>query len=352
VSRAGDLRPAPAVRFGVLNLGFKRIVAAAIALALLVGGLSVFLVVNQVGTLGSQRAWVQHTRSVIETTQSLVSSLQAAEDAERGFLITQDSDYLRPYREAEARLSPAEEQLQQLVADNPQRVGQIASLIRQVERRRAGVVHMVQLGQAGDFAGAKAMVIAGKGSAAMGAIRADAATVIDAENRLLGRRTDSARATQDATLLTGMAVALLALAMLTVGMVMLAAVNRRLNKAIGETRQAQSEREALGALSSAIFSSVPDYLLVLNIEDGDRFVVADINPAFEKALHVSAERVRGRAIDELLPAEVAARLINHYQRVKAGGRPVTSRQELARLPDGSGSRSWRRCRTPRALPTG
>ena len=89
-------------------MGFKRIVAAAIALALLVAGLSVFLVINQVGTLGSQRAWVQHTRSVIETTQQLVSSLQQAEDGERGYLITQDPDYLRPYREAEARLSPAE----------------------------------------------------------------------------------------------------------------------------------------------------------------------------------------------------------------------------------------------------
>jgi len=332
------VRPAPERRFGVVNLGFKRTVAAAIALALLVGGLSVFLVINQVDTLGSQRAWVQHTRSVIETTQLLVSSLQAAEDAERGYLITEDPDYTRPYREAEARLSPAEEQLQSLVADNPQRAGQVASLIRLVERRREGVVRMVQLGQAGDFAGAKAMVTAGKGSAAMSAIRAAAATVIDAENQLLNSRSDSARATQDATLFTGVAVSLLALAMLTVGVVMLAAVNRRLSTAIGEARQAHSEREAIGALTSAIFNNVPDYLVVLNIEGDDRFILADINPAFGRALRVSPEQVRGRALDQLLPPELATRLINHYRRVKAGGRPVTSREELRRLPDGP--RTW------------
>jgi len=133
--------------FRGLILGFKRIVAAAIALALLVGGLSGFLLVNQVDTLGSQRAWVQHTRSVIETTQRVVSSLQAAEDAERGYLITQDPDYIPPYQQLEAQLTPAEQQLQSLVADNPQRAGQVANLIRQVERRRAGVVRMVQLGQ-------------------------------------------------------------------------------------------------------------------------------------------------------------------------------------------------------------
>ena len=331
-------------------LGFKRIVAAAIALALLVGGLSVFLVINQVGTLGSQRAWLQHTRSVIETTQLLVTSLQAAEDAERGYLITQDPDYLRPYREAEARVSPAAEQLQSLVADNPQRAGQVASLIRLVERRRAGVVRMVQLGQAGDFAGAKAMVTAGKGSAAMGAIRAAAATVIDAENDLLNSRTVSARATQDATLFTGVAVSLLALAMLTVGVVMLAAVNRRLNTAIGEVRQAQGEREALGALTSAIFENVPDYLIVLNIEGDDRFVLADINPAFEKALRRhrpacagpaarrSAARSAGRAARPLSPGPWPA------------GRPVTSREETRRRNPGGPAHFWEaiadsRCRT-------
>jgi PAS domain S-box-containing protein len=315
-------------------LGFKRIVAAAIALALLVAGLSILLVVNQVGTLGRQRAWVQHTRSVIETTQQLVSALQAAEDSERGFLITADPDYLRPYRDADAQLSPAESQLQSLVADNPQRAGQVGNLIRLIERRRAGVTRMVQLAQAGDFAGAKAMVLAGKGSAAMSLIRASAGDIVASENELLNDRTIAARGTQDTTLVIGMTVSLLALAALTAGLVSLAAINRRLDQAISEAKRAESEREALGALTSAIFNNVPDYLMVLNIEDDDRFVIADINPAFEKALRVSAERVRGRAIGDLLPQEVAERLTRHYRRVRGGGHPVTSREELARLPDG------------------
>ena len=315
-------------------MGFKRIVAAAIALALVVAGLSILLVVNQVGTLSRQRAWVQHTRSVIETTQQLVSSLQAAEDSERGFLITADPDYLRPYQQADAQLPPLESQLQSLVSDNPQRTGQVANLIRLIERRRAGVTRMVQLAQAGDFAGAKAMVLAGKGSAAMSLIRESAASIVTGENGLLNSRTIDARATQDTTLVIGMTVSLLALAALTAGLVALAAINRRLDQAVNEAKRAESEREALGALTSAIFNNVPDYLIVLNIEDDDRFVIADINPAFAKALRVSPERVRGRAIGDLLPPEVAERLTRHYRRVKAGGHPVTSREELARLPDG------------------
>jgi len=315
-------------------LGFKRIVAATIALALLVGGLTVFLVINQVDTLGRQRAWVQHTRSVIETTQQLLFSVQAAEDAERGFLITQDPSYLPIYQEAQARLSPTESQLQSLVSDNPQRISQVQALIGLVERRRAGVARMVQVGQTGDFAAARALVVAGKGAQAIDRIRAAANAVIGGENQLLASRTVGARATQDRTLFVGLAVALLALATLAVSLIVLAGINRRLTRAIGEVRQAESERAAIGALTSAIFNNVPDYLIVLNIEADDRFVVADVNPAFEKALRVTAAQVRGRAIGDLLPGPTGERLINHYRRVRAGGQPVTTRDEFAQLPNG------------------
>ena len=89
---------------------------------------------------------------------------------------------------------------------------------------------------------------------------------------------------------------------------LLARANQRLTRAVAHAEAAEAARAALGALTTALFDSSPDYLIVLNIEDGDRFVVADINPAFAKALSVQAERVRGRSIDRPLPAPVAARL--------------------------------------------
>jgi PAS domain S-box-containing protein len=197
---------------------------------------------------------------------------------------------------------------------------------------------MVQLGQAGDFAGARAMVIAGRGSIAMDDIRIAAAKVIDGENELLHGRSVEARATQDKTTIAGMAVALLALATLTAGLIVMARINYRLNRAIAGARQAESEREALGALTSAIFNNVPDYLIVINIEDQDRFVIADINPAFAKAMGVSSDVIRGRAIGELLPQPVAERLINHYRRVRVSDRPVTTRDDLTQFP--GGPRVW------------
>jgi PAS domain S-box-containing protein len=153
------------------------------------------------------------------------------------------------------------------------------------------------------------------------------------ENRLLSSRTAAARDTQALTLAIGLSVSLLALLILTLGGILMARTNSRLNGAIEEQRRTEAARLALSALAKAIFANVPDYLIVLDDEGDDRFVVADINPALEKALNITAERVRGRAIDELLPEGPARRLIAHYSRVRSGGRPVTTRDEIA-FPDG------------------
>jgi PAS domain S-box-containing protein len=129
-----------------------------------------------------------------------------------------------------------------------------------------------------------------------------------------------------------------ALLTLTAGVILLAGANRRLNRAFEELQAAEAARAALGALTRAFFENAPDYLIVLDIESAERFVVADINPALEKALNLTAAEVRGRAIDELLPPAPAQRLISHYRRVLAGGRPVTTRDEFAQLP--GGPRVW------------
>jgi len=329
-ARAGPAEAGAKVKL----LGIKRIIAGAIALALLVAGLSVYLVVTQVGTLGEDRAWVYHTRSVIETTQHLLSSVQEAEDDQRGYLLTKDTHFFDGYDTALAAIAADETHLQALVADSPVQTGQIGGLVAAVDARRDRIAATVATAQSGDFDGARDLVVSGGGRAAMEDIRARAARVIGLENDLLTRRTNRARATQSVTLWTGLGVSLLALATLTVGLVLLARVNSRLNTAVAEAEKAGAARDALGALTTALFANMPDYLIVLNIEGDDRYVVADINPAFERALDTSGEQVRGRAIDELLPGPIAQRLIEHYRRVRAGGRPVTTRDPIPQSRDG------------------
>jgi PAS domain S-box-containing protein len=319
-------------------LDFKRIVAAALALTLVVAGLSAFLIYNQLDTVSRARAWVQHTRTVIESTQRLLATTQEAEAAERSYLLTEDPAYIGSAHAALAALPGQETGLPKLVRDDPAETVQVRRLIEAVEQRRTAIAQVFALAARGDLASARAMVVAGHGRAAMELIGRDAGDVITLENTLLATRTNQARAAQSWSLTVGIAVALVALLTLIVGIVLLARANQRLNRAFAELQTAEAARGALGALTRAIFNNAPDYLIVLDVEADDRFVVADINPALEKALSVTAAQVRGRAIDELLPAAAAQRLIAHYQRVRAGGRPVTSRDQLVQLP--GGPRVW------------
>jgi PAS domain S-box-containing protein len=321
-------------------LGFKRIVAAAIAMAALVGGLTVFLIFTQVATLGEARGWVEHTRQVIQANQQLLASLQQAEDSERGYLVTHDVAYLAPYFSGSAAITQEERDLELQVADNAVEASQVRALIAAVERRRAIIDKVVATARAGDFEAARAIIVGGEGRLAMQEIEQRAGQIDAFENRLLARRTAAARGTQALTLAIGLTVSLVALLILTGGVILLARTNGRLSRAIAEQQESEAARAALGALAGAIFVNVPDYLIVLNVEDGgdgDRFVIADMNPAFETALSVTAERVRGRAIDELLPERPARRLINHYRRVRAAGKPVTTRVEV---PFPGGTRVW------------
>jgi PAS domain S-box-containing protein len=331
-------------------LDFKRTVAVARAVALLVAGLSVFLIFNQVETVGRARDWVQHTRTVIESTQQLLATTEAAEDAERGYLLTQDQPYLDRVAPALAALPDQETRLTRLVRDNPAELIQVRRLNDAIEQRREALGQIATAADRGDLASARAMVVAGNGRAQMDAIHRDADDATDLEKSLLATRTTNARNAQSLSLTIGIIVALVALLTLTAGVLLLAGSNRRLNRAFDELKSAEAARAALGALTRAIFDNVPDYLIVLDIEDEGRFVVADINPALEKALNVTAGQVRGRAIDELLPTATAQRLISHYRRVHAGGKPVTSRDDFAQLP--GGPRVWESILAPVAASDG
>jgi PAS domain S-box-containing protein len=322
----------------VIVLGFKRIIAAAIALALLVAGLSVFLLFTQIATLGNARAWVEHSRAVIGAIQQLRASIEDAEQSERGYLVTGDASYLEPLDKANVALPTEESRLAAMVSDSPGQTNLAKGLVRAVETRRATIDRVVATAKSGDVGAARALVARGLGRAEMSDVRARADAITQAEGEYLERRTDAARGVQSLTLVIGLAVSFLALATLVAGVVLLARGNRRLARAVAEVGEAEAARSALGALTSAIFANVPDYLFVLNIEDGERYVLADINPAFAQVLNVTSEGVRGRELTELLPREIAERLIGHYRRVRARGRPVTTRDELPRYP--GGARVW------------
>jgi len=78
--------------------------------------------------------WVDHTDSVINELESVLSTMKDAETGQRGYLLTSDTAFLRPYNGAFDRALSQVDQVQRLTADNPtqqQNIGELRTVLTQ-----------------------------------------------------------------------------------------------------------------------------------------------------------------------------------------------------------------------------
>jgi signal transduction histidine kinase len=133
-------------------------------------------------TIGSYVFGDQVTRNSVSALQAgaadravgrLLEALLDAETGQRGFLLTQDTAYLKPYYEAKDRFATEIETFRRetqnlpALADQPE----YQELLRLAEQKFTELEHTVTLAQSGDTAGALAVVRGGVGVALMDKIR-------------------------------------------------------------------------------------------------------------------------------------------------------------------------------------
>jgi len=142
------------------------------------------------------RRWVLHTRDVLDASSSLMIAVFEAETGQRGYLITDDTAFLDPYRGAATRATGAAERLRLLTNDNPlqqQRVDSVAALVR---RRFAFIDSTLVLHRTSPAAAVR-RVEGGQGRRLTDAIRVRLDSVDHQEEQLLvARRAAEARSTQ------------------------------------------------------------------------------------------------------------------------------------------------------------
>jgi signal transduction histidine kinase len=187
-------------------LGYNVMMAVAAALILL--GISV----------GAYIFGEQANRNSISALQAgaadraigrLLEALLDAETGQRGFLLTQDASYLKPYTDAKARFSTEIENFRRQTANLPNLANEMEykSLLALAEQKFAELEHSVALEQSGDTAGALAVVRGGDGQELMEKIRAFAndlnASTTSERQRFIGEMRAS---TRNFTILTTLGV--------------------------------------------------------------------------------------------------------------------------------------------------
>jgi len=143
----------------------------------------------------SAQRWVEHTLGVKEDLSTLMSLVQDAETGQRGYLLTNESPYLEPYTLALSEYGPILDEVQREVADNKVQQDNLAELRQRIQRRLELLNEGIIKHDAGDRAGAAAVVADGRGKVEMDAVRAIIARMKVSEDGLLVERQAEAAST-------------------------------------------------------------------------------------------------------------------------------------------------------------
>ena len=223
-----------------MAVGFGLVVVAAIAVALM------FARSREADKL------VDHTFEVQSTAQTLLSQVQAAENGQRGFLITGDDDYLKRFDGALARVPELLASLRQQTADNPRQQARLDRLEPLVKARFDRIQKSIDLAKQGDRDAAFAIVKAGEGKTLMDDIVAELSAFVKAERDLLAmRQSRSAEIRLWLSLLTGMALVAATLLAVLLAIATRQAVSGLLERTRELEEESKLRREAEATLMQA-----------------------------------------------------------------------------------------------------
>jgi PAS domain S-box-containing protein len=238
---------------------------------------------------GEVRAEVERSHEARAQILHVFSLLQDAETGQRGYIITGDVRFLKPYDDAESRLGGQVERLERLYAARPGQAADVATLKALIDRKQATLALGILAREHQGPDAAQAVVAEGAGRAAMDDIRAVVDRMVRTEAQALAELTRRAEARGAATerLVAGMFILLLIT-------VLLAAVTAW--RYIRTRHTLQAELRAAAAQKEAIFDSAGDAILTLNPGGG----IETVNPAAARLFGWSGSELEHRDISVLL----------------------------------------------------
>ena len=134
------------------------------------------------------QGWVRHTYQVMEAAQRLQGNLQAAESAQRGYIIDRDPAYYQVYRNAAARVPGDLLAFRQITRDNPTQQKRADRLQKLVQSRLDLLAFNVRLATAPNPDQSALFVSLEQGRNQMTRVRAELDAALDEEQELLAQR--------------------------------------------------------------------------------------------------------------------------------------------------------------------
>jgi len=238
-----------------------------VALAALVGiGAFSFLSLSRLKNTSNQ---VEHTYKVINKLGTLLSQLTDAETGQRGYLLTGEIRYLKPYNNAIASIDQNLDELQELTANNPDQQQHMTQLSPLITFKLAELKETITLRQSQGYEAALRIVKTDRGKQAMEEIRAIVKVMEDEELQLLKQRSDEQQVQRTLLTILGSLIGVLSLA----GAVLL------LNRNVFQRRQSEKTLESTEQKFRQMAENIHE---VFWMSSADLSEVLYISPAYQQ----------------------------------------------------------------------
>ena len=142
---------------------------AAVFLAVILSGALSF---HGLALLRNDNAVVSHSYEIQQSLQTLLSELKDAESAQRGYLYTNNPEYLQPFEGARSAIQSTIDRLAALTRDDPHQRNELADIRVLLEKKLNEMNETVGYQKSGELAKAKALVDTNTGFEIMNNLRA------------------------------------------------------------------------------------------------------------------------------------------------------------------------------------
>lgn len=156
-------------------------------------GIVGYLVYVNISNQLADEAWVNHTQSVIDKSDSMLILMLDAETGERGYALTGQDKYLEPYNLAISTMDNNIHELKQLTADNPVQQSNLDNLSLFISSERSFLEKNIVLTKNGSQDTAINQIQTGQGKQIMDNIRQVITNIKSEEQRLLEQRSHNSQ---------------------------------------------------------------------------------------------------------------------------------------------------------------
>jgi signal transduction histidine kinase len=262
------------------------------------------------------RDWVMHTHLVVESLEQILIDITEAETGQRGYILTGDARYQKPFENGARNVRRDMEKFRQLTIDNPTQQQAARHLQPLIQEQLEGLAERIEIrNRSGLLAASKAVAVANNGEQLMDEIRERIVVMRSTEEELLNVRLKEAVASarrMKSVIVFGNAVAILILLM--AGFVIhresarrnlaeqdLKHINERLERRTMELSETNTELESFS------YSVAHDLRAPLRqIAGYSSVLVKDHGPSLDEGARRYLEKVEdgarkmGRLVDDLL----------------------------------------------------